>query len=230
MRQWHKPDPAVWKKPDMRVALTAHDFGGVFRMLNRYGLSQRRIAVLPGRVSRRFPTTSTAGGGSLTLQTVVDEPSHGSSSAHTVIRSLSPDAPGWGAEGPGPCIRPPTRRGHPPGRPQPPGTRGAGSSQPTPPGRPRTTTPGWPRQRPGYPQNGPQKGTPRVSRLRLCLPDRTGYLGHGGPVADTHRHPLHPGRARPGTGIHRQRRPRGPRQARLDRVARYPRPPRRAAR
>src|SRR6266545_6552124 len=80
----------------MRVALTAHDFGGVFRMLNRYGLSQRRIAVLPGRVSRRFPTTSTAGGGSLTLQTVVDEPSHGSSSAHTVIRSLSPDAPGWG--------------------------------------------------------------------------------------------------------------------------------------
>ncbi len=30
----------------MRVALTAHDFGDVFRMLNRYGLSQRHIAVI----------------------------------------------------------------------------------------------------------------------------------------------------------------------------------------
>ncbi len=170
MRQWHKPDPAVWENPDMRVALTAHDFGGVFRMLNRYGLSQRRIAVLPGRVSRRFPTTSTAGGGSLTLQTVVDEPPHGSSPAHTVIRSPSPDGSWWRG-----TTRPVHQATLAQGTPAGPATaawhRGCGVVSAIPPGRPRTTTPGWPRQRPGYPQNGQQKGPPRVSRLRLCLPD-----------------------------------------------------------
>jgi transcriptional regulator with XRE-family HTH domain/tetratricopeptide (TPR) repeat protein len=42
-------DPALWHRPDMRVALAARDIAGVFRLLQRVGISQRRIAALTGQ-------------------------------------------------------------------------------------------------------------------------------------------------------------------------------------
>jgi hypothetical protein len=46
-RRW--VDPAVWSRDDMRGALAAHDIGTVFRLLQRHGVSQRRIAARTGQ-------------------------------------------------------------------------------------------------------------------------------------------------------------------------------------
>ncbi|HLT10658.1 MAG TPA: helix-turn-helix transcriptional regulator, partial [Micromonosporaceae bacterium] len=42
-------DPALWQRPDMRRALAERDIGTVFRLLQRVGVSQRRIAALTGQ-------------------------------------------------------------------------------------------------------------------------------------------------------------------------------------
>ena len=39
-------DPKVWMHPDMRPALARRDITMVYRILQRYGISQRRIAAL----------------------------------------------------------------------------------------------------------------------------------------------------------------------------------------
>jgi transcriptional regulator with XRE-family HTH domain len=38
----------MWASPDMRVALARHDVGTVFRLMQRYGFSQRAIAARTG--------------------------------------------------------------------------------------------------------------------------------------------------------------------------------------
>lgn len=42
-------DPAVWQRHEMRLALANRDIAGVFRLLQRVGVSQRRIASLTGQ-------------------------------------------------------------------------------------------------------------------------------------------------------------------------------------
>ncbi len=42
-------NPAVWERPDMRRALAARDIITVYRLLQRFGVSQRRIAALTGQ-------------------------------------------------------------------------------------------------------------------------------------------------------------------------------------
>src|SRR5215510_5162996 len=42
-------DPALWKRTDMRTALAARDIARVFKLLQRVGVSQRRIAALTGQ-------------------------------------------------------------------------------------------------------------------------------------------------------------------------------------
>lgn len=42
-------DPALWRRTDMRTALAARDIAAVFRILQRAGVSQRRIAALTGQ-------------------------------------------------------------------------------------------------------------------------------------------------------------------------------------
>jgi len=42
-------DPALWKRTDMRSALAARDISGVFKLLQRMGVSQRHIAALTGQ-------------------------------------------------------------------------------------------------------------------------------------------------------------------------------------
>lgn len=42
-------DPAVWRRPDMMRALAARDVATVFRLLQRMGVSQRRIAAMTGQ-------------------------------------------------------------------------------------------------------------------------------------------------------------------------------------
>lgn len=42
-------DPALWLRSDMRAALAARDIAAVFRLLQRVGVSQRRIAALTGQ-------------------------------------------------------------------------------------------------------------------------------------------------------------------------------------
>jgi predicted XRE-type DNA-binding protein len=42
-------DPAVWQREDMRLALARRDIATVYRLLQRYGLSQRAIAALAGQ-------------------------------------------------------------------------------------------------------------------------------------------------------------------------------------
>jgi plasmid maintenance system antidote protein VapI len=37
-------DPAVWQREDMRRALALHDIATVYRLLQRFGASQRQIA------------------------------------------------------------------------------------------------------------------------------------------------------------------------------------------
>jgi antitoxin component HigA of HigAB toxin-antitoxin module len=38
----------MWTSPDLRVAFARHDIGTVFRLMQRYGHSQRAIAALTG--------------------------------------------------------------------------------------------------------------------------------------------------------------------------------------
>ena len=42
-------DPALWRRADMRAALAVRDIAAVFRLLQRVGVSQRRIAALTGQ-------------------------------------------------------------------------------------------------------------------------------------------------------------------------------------
>lgn len=42
-------DPALWRRADMRVVLAARDVAGVYKLLQRMGVSQRRIAALTGQ-------------------------------------------------------------------------------------------------------------------------------------------------------------------------------------
>src|SRR4051812_6044616 len=55
-------DPALWHRTDMRIALAARDIAGVFRLLQRVGVSQRRIAALTGQSQpyQRLPGIVTA--------------------------------------------------------------------------------------------------------------------------------------------------------------------------
>jgi len=39
-------DPKAWSRPDMRQALARRDIAAAYRLLQRYGVSQRRIAAL----------------------------------------------------------------------------------------------------------------------------------------------------------------------------------------
>lgn len=42
-------DPTVWRRPDMRGFLARRDIAAVYRLLNRYGVSQRAIAARTGQ-------------------------------------------------------------------------------------------------------------------------------------------------------------------------------------
>ncbi|MGH3728346.1 MAG: helix-turn-helix domain-containing protein [Micromonosporaceae bacterium] len=42
-------DPAIWESPPMRAALCVRDIGGVYGLLQRAGVAQRRIAALTGQ-------------------------------------------------------------------------------------------------------------------------------------------------------------------------------------
>jgi len=42
-------DPMLWRRADMRAALAARDIAAVFKLLQRVGVSQRRIAALTGQ-------------------------------------------------------------------------------------------------------------------------------------------------------------------------------------
>jgi hypothetical protein len=42
-------NPAAWTRPDMRGALARRDIAAVYRILQKYGVSQRRIAALTGQ-------------------------------------------------------------------------------------------------------------------------------------------------------------------------------------
>jgi len=48
-RAYERVDPALWQRADMRAALAQRDIGAVFRLLQRVGVSQRRIAALTGQ-------------------------------------------------------------------------------------------------------------------------------------------------------------------------------------
>jgi plasmid maintenance system antidote protein VapI len=45
-RRSSRVDPVVWTRIDMREALAVRDIAGVYRILQRFGMSQRRIAAL----------------------------------------------------------------------------------------------------------------------------------------------------------------------------------------
>lgn len=42
-------DPKVWQRKDMRLALAGRDIGAVYRLLQRFGISQRAIAARTGQ-------------------------------------------------------------------------------------------------------------------------------------------------------------------------------------
>ncbi len=42
-------EPDLWRRPDMLAALAARDVGTVYRLLQRVGVSQRRIAAMTGQ-------------------------------------------------------------------------------------------------------------------------------------------------------------------------------------
>jgi transcriptional regulator with XRE-family HTH domain len=42
-------DPGIWGRPDMSTALGSRDIGSVYRLLQRHGVSQRRIAAMTGQ-------------------------------------------------------------------------------------------------------------------------------------------------------------------------------------
>src|SRR5262245_63684802 len=48
-RVQERVDPSLWRRADMRAALAARDIACVFRLLQRVGVSQRRIAALTGQ-------------------------------------------------------------------------------------------------------------------------------------------------------------------------------------
>ena len=47
-RRDHIP-PIVWERPDMRRCLAEHDIAGVYRLLQRHGVSQRALAARTGQ-------------------------------------------------------------------------------------------------------------------------------------------------------------------------------------
>ena len=42
-------DPATWGPPEMRAVLAVRDITGLYRLLQRYGFSQQRIAAMTGQ-------------------------------------------------------------------------------------------------------------------------------------------------------------------------------------
>jgi transcriptional regulator with XRE-family HTH domain len=48
-RVQERVDPTLWRRADMRAALASRDIAAVFRLLQRVGVSQRRIAALTGQ-------------------------------------------------------------------------------------------------------------------------------------------------------------------------------------
>ena len=42
-------DPGIWRRPDMLAALGSRNIGTVYRLLQRVGVSQRRIAAMTGQ-------------------------------------------------------------------------------------------------------------------------------------------------------------------------------------
>jgi hypothetical protein len=46
---WEPLPSAVWSVPDMRAAIGRRDVGAVYKILQKYGVSQRRIAALTGQ-------------------------------------------------------------------------------------------------------------------------------------------------------------------------------------
>ena len=48
-RAYERVDPALWQRTEMRRALAQRDIGAVFKLLQRVGVSQRRIAALTGQ-------------------------------------------------------------------------------------------------------------------------------------------------------------------------------------
>ena len=47
---WEQPvEPEVLERPDMRAALAERDIAAVYRILQKCGISQRRIAMLTGQ-------------------------------------------------------------------------------------------------------------------------------------------------------------------------------------
>jgi len=43
------PGAQLWQRPDMRKALATRDIAAVYRLMQRYGVAQRRIAALTGQ-------------------------------------------------------------------------------------------------------------------------------------------------------------------------------------
>ena len=48
-RTHDRVESTIWQRPDVRVALAARDIREVFKILQRVGVSQRRIAALTGQ-------------------------------------------------------------------------------------------------------------------------------------------------------------------------------------
>lgn len=44
-----RPEPEIWTQPDMLAALAARDMAVVYKLLQKVGISQRRIAALTGQ-------------------------------------------------------------------------------------------------------------------------------------------------------------------------------------
>jgi hypothetical protein len=48
-------DPKLWERPDRRRFLAVRDIAGVYRLLQRHGVSQRAIAALTGQSQSEIP-------------------------------------------------------------------------------------------------------------------------------------------------------------------------------
>ena len=46
---YERPDPTTWHRPEMLAAVTNRDITNVFRLLQKIGMSQQRIAALTGQ-------------------------------------------------------------------------------------------------------------------------------------------------------------------------------------
>jgi len=44
-----RPDPKIWERPEMQAAVTVRDFTKVYRLLQKIGFSQQKIAALTGQ-------------------------------------------------------------------------------------------------------------------------------------------------------------------------------------